>query len=334
MKLLRISVWIAVLVAAAVGQTDPKPVPVGGGVKAPRVKHKVDPTFTDEAREARVQGTLALSIVVDAAGKPKDIFVVNPLGFGLDEKAIAAVEQWRFEPATRDGKPVPVYAEVQVTFSLGISYDNKAEDRRLAYNRAIIMLGRADTTAATREKELQHLTELAAQQYPPAMDAMGRRYDRGDGVPADHAKALELYEKAAKKHYGPAMFDLGLTCIKQDPEKCLRMIQDASALGSHDAQLYLGDRYERGDGVPQDIGRAMRNYRLCATVGRDICQFRLGKLLLPSERDHVQGVAWLQLAAAQGFSAANQLADEETPKLTEAQSGQAAKWREQLVRMH
>jgi periplasmic protein TonB len=56
--------------------------------------------------------------VVDRDGKPRDIRVLRTLGLGLDEKAMEAVKNWRFEPALKDGKPVDVQITVEVTFHL------------------------------------------------------------------------------------------------------------------------------------------------------------------------------------------------------------------------
>jgi periplasmic protein TonB len=79
---------------------------MGGGVVAPVVLHRVDPEFLEEARKAKHQGTVLLTIEVGEDGKPHGIRVVSGLGLGLDEKAIEAVSQWRFKPATRNGRPV------------------------------------------------------------------------------------------------------------------------------------------------------------------------------------------------------------------------------------
>jgi TonB family protein len=91
---------------------------VGGGVSAPGVLFKVEPEYSEEARKAKFQGTVVLSIVVDPNGKARDVRVVRPLGLGLDEKAIEAVMKWRFKPGMKDGAPVPVQATVEVNFRL------------------------------------------------------------------------------------------------------------------------------------------------------------------------------------------------------------------------
>jgi TonB family protein len=91
---------------------------IGGGVSAPVPIFKVEPEYSEEARKAKFQGTVLLSIVVDETGKTRDIKVLRALGLGLDEKAIEAVMKWRFRPAVKDGKPVAVAANVEVNFRL------------------------------------------------------------------------------------------------------------------------------------------------------------------------------------------------------------------------
>jgi len=91
---------------------------VGGGVSAPRAVFTPDPEYSEEARKAKFQGTCVLWLVVGPDGHPRDIRVARTLGLGLDEKAIEAVKQWKFEPAMKDGKPVAVMINVEVSFRL------------------------------------------------------------------------------------------------------------------------------------------------------------------------------------------------------------------------
>jgi periplasmic protein TonB len=91
---------------------------IGGGVSAPVPIFKVEPEYSEEARKAKFQGTVLLAIVVDTDGKTRDIRVLRALGMGLDEKAIEAVAKWRFRPGYKDGKAVPVQANVEVNFRL------------------------------------------------------------------------------------------------------------------------------------------------------------------------------------------------------------------------
>ena len=94
------------------------PYRIGGPVTAPRVLSKIEPEYSEEARLAALQGTVVLSVVIGADGMAQDIVVARPLGLGLDDKAVAAVSQWRFQPGTRGGEPVPVFATIEVNFRL------------------------------------------------------------------------------------------------------------------------------------------------------------------------------------------------------------------------
>jgi protein TonB len=93
-------------------------VPGIGGVTAPQLIDQVEPQYSEEARKAKVSGVVILDLIVDPAGHSRDIRVVHGTGLGLDEKAIDAVRQWRFKPGTKNGKPVPVHARVEVNFRL------------------------------------------------------------------------------------------------------------------------------------------------------------------------------------------------------------------------
>lgn len=100
----------------------PTPMPANlaprGSVTAPSVIYKRNPGYTEEARRAKLSGSVTLKLVVDKEGMPEDIQVVQSLGMGLDEKAIEAVRQWRFRPGQKDGKPVNEIVRVQVNFKL------------------------------------------------------------------------------------------------------------------------------------------------------------------------------------------------------------------------
>ncbi len=91
---------------------------IGGGVSAPQVIFKVEPEYSEEARKAKFQGTVVLFVVVDEKGNPRDLKVIRPLGLGLDQKAIEAVEKWRFKPGMKDGRAVAVQATIEVNFRL------------------------------------------------------------------------------------------------------------------------------------------------------------------------------------------------------------------------
>jgi periplasmic protein TonB len=91
---------------------------VGGGTSAPRPVYSPEPEFSEEARKAKYQGVCTLGLIVGTDGRPSNIHVLSSLGMGLDEKAIEAVKNWKFEPAMRDGHPVRVEIAVEVDFHL------------------------------------------------------------------------------------------------------------------------------------------------------------------------------------------------------------------------
>ena len=90
----------------------------GNGVSAPRAIYDPDPEYSDEARRAKHQGIVVLSLIVDRSGRARNIRIMRALGMGLDEKAIEAVQKWQFAPGMKDGHPVAVEVNVEVNFRL------------------------------------------------------------------------------------------------------------------------------------------------------------------------------------------------------------------------
>lgn len=91
---------------------------IGHAVMPPRVVNSPDPDYTEAAKKIGLQGTVVLWLRVDENGDAKDIQVVSPLGMGLDDQAVRAVQGWKFKPATRDGMPVAVNIHIEVIFRL------------------------------------------------------------------------------------------------------------------------------------------------------------------------------------------------------------------------
>jgi TonB family protein len=89
-----------------------------GKISAPHESYAPNPEYSDEARQAKLQGTVVLYLVVDASGTPRDLQVMVPLGLGLDEKAIETVSTWKFDPGQKEGEPVSVAVNVRVSFRL------------------------------------------------------------------------------------------------------------------------------------------------------------------------------------------------------------------------
>lgn len=89
-----------------------------GGIRPPRVIYSPDPEYSEEANQAKFEGTCVLSLVIDADGNTRDVKVVKSLGKGLDEKAIDAIKTWKFMPGTKDGVPVATQIAIEVEFHL------------------------------------------------------------------------------------------------------------------------------------------------------------------------------------------------------------------------
>jgi protein TonB len=90
----------------------------GSGIEPPRLLREVKATYSEEARRANVVGDVLMEVVIRADGTVSSARVTRGLGFGLDERAVAAVRQWRFAPARRLGVPVDVAVEVAMEFNL------------------------------------------------------------------------------------------------------------------------------------------------------------------------------------------------------------------------
>jgi TonB family protein len=93
---------------------------VGNGVSPPRAIFQPEAEFSDEARRAKYEGTVVVTLIVDANGNPQNVHVTRTLGMGLDEKAVEAVQKYKFKPAVeqKSGKAVPVMVSVEVRFRL------------------------------------------------------------------------------------------------------------------------------------------------------------------------------------------------------------------------
>ena len=94
------------------------------GISAPTVIKRVEPRYTDEAREERLVGTVILQTVIQTNGTADIVKVVKPLPFGLTESALEALQEWRFKPAVRNGKEIPVAANIEVAFNIAQSRQN------------------------------------------------------------------------------------------------------------------------------------------------------------------------------------------------------------------
>ena len=91
-----------------------------GNVNSPKLLADAKPGYNREAMNAGIQGFVILEAVVLPDGTVGDVTVTRSLDtvHGLDDEAVRTVKKWRFDPGTRDGIPVPVSVEIEMTFTL------------------------------------------------------------------------------------------------------------------------------------------------------------------------------------------------------------------------
>jgi TonB family protein len=86
------------------------------GVSPPKLMAKQEPDYSEQALSSQIQGTAIIKLIIDKTGVPRNLQVITPIGFGLDDRAVEAAQQWRFEPAKLKGVPVPVQTAIEVRF--------------------------------------------------------------------------------------------------------------------------------------------------------------------------------------------------------------------------
>ena len=86
--------------------------------RAPEPTRRVEPAYTESARAAKIEGNVVFDCIIDANGSLKILRVVRSIGYGLDQSAYAALQQWRFRPALVNGKPASARLNIEVRFTL------------------------------------------------------------------------------------------------------------------------------------------------------------------------------------------------------------------------
>jgi TPR repeat protein len=182
---------------------------------------------------------------------------------------------------------------------------------------------------------------------PQSVDAAelfkrGKLYDKGEGIPQDKAKALDLYHKAAELNYAEAQLLLGIIYdqgigVTQDYAQALSWYRRAAEQGYAKAQFNLGAMYDEGLGVPQNFTQAANWYRSAAEQGYANAQFNLGAMYLNGEGvapDNIEGYMWLKLAADQGFATKVKALTSLVKSLTSAEMKQAKKRAKEWQKNH
>jgi TonB family protein len=169
-------------------QTAPDVYKSGQGVSPPRLINHVEPQFSGEAQAAHYQGLCTLDLIVEKDGTPSHIRVTGPLGMGLDEKAIEAVQQWRFQPGMKNGELVRVEVAVIVDFRLGGPNNEHIAE----------LLKKAASGDARSQLDLAHV------------------YLNGEGVRKNENLGESYLKKAANQGLPKAQFELGVLSARRD----------------------------------------------------------------------------------------------------------------------
>jgi TonB family protein len=198
---------------------------MGRNMSPPRVTYSPPAEFSEEARAAKYQGTCILKLIVGADGNPRNIRVINPIGMGLDEKAVEAVRTWKFQPALKDGKPVAVEIAVEVDFHLfggGPGIADLAKRANAGDAKAQLELANAyfqgKDTPKDEQMGLSYREKAAKQGLPRAQFEMAEHIIY-QGASADYSKAYMWYTLASRggyKHSEKALKDLA---AKMTPEQ-------------------------------------------------------------------------------------------------------------------
>jgi TonB family protein len=265
--------------------------------------------------------------VVDANGLPQDIKVQRSLGMGLDEEAIKAVKRWRFQPAMKDGKPVPVMINVQVNFRLYDDlYPNPDSTRHppsSATNQPAPTPNGSNLPSQTPDQTRPQGYQTTKGEYEKAaaagdvaaMSALGDLYYFGDGVPQDYRKAREWYEKAASEGDAVAMRYLANLYyhgqeVQQDYQKAREWNEKAADGGDAVAMGNLGLQYYHGQGAPQDYQKAREWFEKAASSGNARAMINLAHMYYQGEgvsQSDQKSKEWLEKAAAKGDAYAQQV---------------------------
>jgi len=161
--------------------SKPKIIGNASGVVSARAIYSPQPEYTEEARQAKLEGTCAVSFMIGIDGKPTNIVVTKKLGMGLDQKAVEAVSKWRFEPARRYGRPVPMRLNLSLGFKLfGTGSQNIIE-----------LTQRANAGDAAAELELANA------------------FFEGRDIPKDENQGAAMLERAARDGVAQAQFKMG-----------------------------------------------------------------------------------------------------------------------------
>jgi len=196
------------------------PTVPNNAVVPPRVLELKPPIYTDEAIRENIEGTVTLEATVDLDGRIKILRIVKGLGYGLDQRAIGSVLDWKFAPATKNGIPVEAVTQIEVDFKVPVQLDPKDGSRVIAFN---LGAGVTPPTIISRV-EPQYTPEARAAGYQGSvalsviihkdgtvtMDGVGP-WDLGFGLTQSAVEAIEQWRfKPATRNGEPVAVSLNV----------------------------------------------------------------------------------------------------------------------------
>lgn len=160
MKALGLATVIAVAAGVTLAAQQAQVYKAGDeGVTDPVIVSEKKPSYTAAAMRAKVSGSVEMTAVIGVDGKPSDITILRSLDPGLDKNAIEALSEWRFKPATKDGKPVPMLVTIEMTFTLR---DRQVYDKTFAQVKAPVLIFETKPayTAAAMQRKVEGFVEV------------------------------------------------------------------------------------------------------------------------------------------------------------------------------
>jgi hypothetical protein len=263
-------------------------------------------------RKAADQGSMAAQ---------ESLGIFSAMGIGMEQPSPAealvwykkAAQQGSLDAATNialmydDGRGVPKDpAQAMIWFRRAA----EGGDATAQYNLALIY-GRGNEVPQDYKESVRWLTAAADQNVVPAtLDLAAFYLHPPDGTPADVARAIHYYEKAADLGSVPAEVTLGNIFAngaqgKPDYEKAVTWYRKAADQGQPDAQFGLALRYALGQGVPLDLEEALRLFVAAANQGQAGAQFNLATMYEEGKgtpADQALAVHYYQLSADRGMS--------------------------------
>jgi TonB family protein len=261
-----------------------------------RLVVSTSPVYTAQARETGIEGTLVLQVVISPQGKITNASVLSPLPCGLDAQALAAVPQWKFQPATMDGELIPLITTLDVLF-------------RLPYTAANHEMRQQHLLLRQRSIDVEQVRGMASRGVMGAVELLGEWRVQGTAVPKDVPGGLAAIRFAADHSNARALNFLGQAelmgkLVPKNESAGWDLLRRAAYFGSAEAQRSLADK----DDARGDRDGAKWYFRMCAATAHPYCEQRLGQLLVTgpglNPNDFAQGVAWLELAKDHGDAAA------------------------------